>query len=463
MPWKMNFSLLRRFFLRKRPQAALIGLLFLSPSPALSSDSPGAQGHMGRQNVLLITMDTTRADVLSCYGYPLLTTPNVDRLAARGTRFTQASTIVPLTGPAHASLLTGLSPRDHGAVRNGVRMAPDLPTLQGVLALQGYRTGAFVSGWTLRANLTGLDEGFQDYDDEMTDRYQMVNSQRPGDETTDRALAWLEKNGREPFFLWVHLFDPHYPYHDHKTEIPLNPHGRGDPPRRKELRRYAQEVHFTDAQIGRVLDKVEELGVLDSTLVALTADHGEAFGEHGEDGHGRHIYQTTMHVPLILSHPSLPRGQASDLPTSTVDILPTILNVLGLPGWSALSGLSLGKALQAGETYTRRKIHMETYSGARKKVWGAFSPKLTGQPIKVGIRQGDWKAILDPSSEKLVLFNLADDQGESTDLSVKVGYRAEHYLPELVSYARKEWKPEAGQIQLTEEDRRRLRSLGYTD
>jgi arylsulfatase A-like enzyme len=291
----------------------------------------------------------------------------------------------------------------------------------------------------------------------------MVNNMRPGDETVDRALAWLESSGTEPFFLWVHLFDPHAPYEEHGIERAPNPTGTIPAAARKNLRAYDQEIAFADAQLGRVLDRLEARGALETSLIILTADHGEAFGEQGESGHGRHLFESTQHVPLILAHSSLGRGRVSDLPVSTLDVSPTVLAALDLPPLPNSDGIDLGAALAAPGSFASRPIYMETYHGARKKFWRIFAPPLTGEPIRVAVRQGNWKAVLSPRSGKLQLFELAAGRGEGQDLAADQSVRARRFRPLLVAHAQREYKPESGASVLTEEDRRRLESLGYVD
>jgi arylsulfatase A-like enzyme len=425
--------------------------------------SPAPAGPAEAANVLLVTFDTTRADHFSCYGYPLLTTPRSDSLAKRGVLFTRASTVIPVTGPGHASIMTSLYPRDHGAIRNGVPMADGVPTLATILSSHGYRTAAFVSGWTVRGKLTRLDRGFHTYDDDMTDRYHVVNSQRPGDETADNAIAWLESNKHEPFFIWLHFFDPHAPYKSHGLSLEPNPAANQPLSTRRKLKQYDQEIAFADAQLGRVLDALDRIDATDSTLIVLTADHGEAFGEHDESGHGRRLYQTTQHVPLILVHPALAGGERSDLSATTLDIVPTILSLLRRPPLPLAQGIALNEALQTPLAYRDREIYQEAFPGARKGIWKIFGKRLTGEPLQVAVRRGNWKAILDPRADEVQLFDLARDPGETRNLAAEEGAPAEQFHPLLTAHAAKEWNPPASESTLTEDDRRRLEALGYID
>jgi arylsulfatase A-like enzyme len=451
--------------LRVRAGGILLVALLLAADPAAAAAGPAGDGLTAERprNVLLITLDTTRADHLSCYGYPLVTSPRIDALAAGGVRFSQASAVVPLTGPGHASILSGLYPRDHGAIRNGVAMAEEVPTLATMLAARGLRTAAFVSGWTLRGQLTGLSRGFDLYDDEMTDRYKVVNNQRPGDETADRAVAWLEQAGPGPFFLWVHFFDPHDPFKNHGLEIRAAGGGGPETSRPDHPADYDQEIAFADRQVGRVLDALEAAGRTDETLIVLTADHGEAFGEHGEKGHGRNLYQATQSVPLILSHPVLGPAGVSSLPVSVLDVTPTVLDLLDMPPVPGSEGIPLAQALQSPGSFAAREIYQETFHGARKGIWKIFAPKLTGDPIMVAVRRGGWKAILDPESGDMQLYDLASDPEESQDLASELTVRASRYRPLLAAHADRAWRAPETETAVSDEDRERLESLGYID
>ncbi|MFQ5718737.1 MAG: sulfatase [Acidobacteriota bacterium] len=446
------------------PLAALGGESPPPPGPAAGLRDGGPTTSRSRpENVLLVTVDTTRADHLSCYGYGIRTSPHIDALASTGIRFADASSVVPLTGPGHATLMTGLVPRDHGAVRNGVRIRPEVPTLAQIASQIGMQTAAFISGWTLSARITGLDHGFDTYDDEMTDRYRLVNHQRWGDQTTDRALDWLDAHGDTPFFLWVHLFDPHEPYRSHDLDLAPVP-GAAPVKRSGRVADYDQEIAFADAQIGRLLAALVRKGLRDRTLVVLTADHGEAFGEHGENGHGRRLYQTTQHVPLILAYPSLGQGIVPELPVSTLDVFPTILGMLEQSVPPALEGIRLDEAIHdSSDAQATREIYMETFHGARKKFWHIFGPSLTGDPLYVAVRRGRWKAILDPHDGHAELFDLSTDPGETVDVAADQSYRLRRFMPQLTSYARKAWRSADSPQELTGADRKKLEALGYVN
>ncbi len=280
-------------------------------------------------SVVLITVDTLRPDALGWVA-GRNATPEIDRLAAEGARFPGAISPVPLTLPAHASILTGLEPPRHGLRDNGQVLGPGLATLAEALNARGYRTGAFVSGYPLRA-LFGLDRGFERYDDGLPLKGQDFGD-RPAAETTRAALEWL-KGVEGPFFLWLHFYDPHDPY-----EPPAAFHRPG--PRGA----YDGEVAAVDAAVGQLRAGLARRG--EPLLTVLTADHGESLGEHGEDTHGFFVYDSTLRVPLVLHFPGRLTPAAPALAPRLVDVAPTVLDLLGLPPLTALDGRSLRPALE---------------------------------------------------------------------------------------------------------------------
>lgn len=301
----------------------------------------GCSSDEGRPSVLLVTIDTLRADAVSAWGVESDTTPVLDALAASGTRFAQASSVAPITLPTHATILTGLRPAEHGLTVNGVSV-PKLPvaTLTESLADKGYVTGAFVSSTVLDRRF-GLDAGFTHYDDDFVVRGgPTVPTERRGDATVDRALAW-DGWSDAPFFAWVHLFDPHAPY--------AAPGGRTGSDRAA----YLDEVRFVDVQLGRLIEGVRAASS-GPVLIVVVSDHGEGLGEHGEETHSLLLYETTMHVPWVMawldgaSPPDAPdllgsngagvvRGDA----VSVMDVAPTILDLLGTLPPSKVEGRSV--------------------------------------------------------------------------------------------------------------------------
>jgi choline-sulfatase len=307
------------------------------------------------ESVLLITVDTLRADHLGTYGYKLAHTPRIDALAADGVRFDDHATSAPITMPAHTSLMTSLWPPAHGVRDNGnFRASPALATWAERMKAAGYETHAFVSAAVLDSRY-GLDQGFDTYDDDLAAEdappmFMIPN--RPAARTVDRVLSWLDgwrqAPDRKPFFVWVHLFDPHQPY-----EL-VYPWGMLAPTP------YDGEIAAVDQAVGRLLDGLEAAGERDRTLIVFTADHGEGLGEHGEQTHGLFTYRSTIRVPWILWSAHLPHGSVYTAPSSVVDVLPTALGVLGLEASAPIQGLDLGPAVRGSVPPPARPQYSET-------------------------------------------------------------------------------------------------------
>src|SRR6266853_2257630 len=248
-------------------------------------------------NVVIITVDTLRADHLGCYGYKQIRTPNIDALAADSVRFERAYTPVPVTLPAHTAIFTGTYPLLSGMHDfSGNKLSPNQPTLASLLKQQGYVTGAVVGSAVLDSRF-GLNNGFDFYYDHFDfNRLQESNleeMERPGNVVADVTLDWLAKNYKKKFFFWMHLYDPHFPYR------PPAPYGE-----EYKDSRYDGEIAFADAQVGRLIRFLKSKGLYANTLIVLSGDHGEGLGEHGEKTHGFFIYNATLHVPLIIHLPS---------------------------------------------------------------------------------------------------------------------------------------------------------------
>ena len=280
----------------------------------VSSLLPLRSGALAGHNLLIVTIDTTRPDRLGFYGNDEIATPNLDRLASRGAVFTRALATAPITLPSHASILTGRYPHHHGVRTNGLPpLESGETTLAEVLAEHGYDTAAFVSSFILEKQF-GLAQGFGRYDDEThSESAVMGYSERRADRTTDRALEWLRRSGPRPFFLWVHYYDPHASY---SPPEPFEDSSAND---------YDGELAFVDQQVGRLLEGVAASSDEDA-LVVVTSDHGESFGEHGEQSHGFLVNEATLRIPLIVT---TTRGLSTpvriDELVSQVDLMPTVL------------------------------------------------------------------------------------------------------------------------------------------
>ncbi len=450
--------------------AAVLGLLL----------NAGCFGRGGVRHVILISIDTCRADHLSCYGFPRPTTPHLDTLAQDGIRFTHAATTVPLTLPAHCSMLTGTTPLAHGVHDNSnYRLDDSKTTVAEILRDAGWRTAGIVGAMVLSKRFN-LCQGFQSWDDQFgspaTPGAPAPSERRAGD-VTRLASAWLEQNHAAPkFFLFLHYYDPHVAY---------------DPPEpyattfHDDL--YSGEIAYTDAEIGRLFDLLKRLGLYDNSLIIVTGDHGEGLGEHGEAAHDYFIYQSTVHIPLIVKPPanlrrlyklaqpapgSSPgegpapgssagdvagsgsgRGRVVDAPVCITDIVPTILRQarLAVPSWlqgeDLLGGLEAGKG--AAPTPETRSLYCES-----------LSPTRYGCNPLFGILDGRWKYILSTRPE---LYNLEADPGETKDLIQQEPGRADLLRGKLQTLmgALRVSDQASGRATPDEETQERLRSLGY--
>ena len=283
-------------------------------------------------NILLISIDTLRADHLGAYGFARPTTPAIDAVAREGVLFKNARTPVPMTLPAHVSMLTGTLPPTHGLRDNMQSRLPDASlTLAEMLKARGFTTGAVVSSFVLDRRF-GTSQGFDRYDDQFQEVHKIGDlNERKGNEATRVATAWLESHKERPFFLFVHLYDPHDPY---EPPEPFASQWSEHP--------YEGEVAFADHCVGQVLEKLRQLGLYDDTLIVITGDHGEMLGEHGELNHGFFIYEGALRVPLVMRVPRSPAGSRQvDIPVSLIDIVPTVLSLVGAPVPKEVQGTDL--------------------------------------------------------------------------------------------------------------------------
>jgi arylsulfatase A-like enzyme len=312
-------------------------------------------------NLVLITIDTLRADHVGVYGDAAAETPTLDALARRGVRFARARSAAPLTGPSHATILTGVYPPQHG-VRDNVNFVLDNrhPTLAGLLKEKGYRTAAFVGAYPL-ASAFGFGRGFERFGEGFHETAALgQGAERPGNEVADAALEWLASTGRDPFFVWIHLYDPHAPY------TPPAPYAE-----RFRDRPYDGEIAFADAQVGRVLEALRTARRDANTLVVVLSDHGEGLGEHGEATHGMLVYDSTLHVPWIMAGPGVPAGRVVADEVGTVDVLPTLLGLVHASPPSGLPGRDLRPAL-AERSVRSEPLYAESLFGRLNCRWSAL-------------------------------------------------------------------------------------------
>jgi arylsulfatase A-like enzyme/Flp pilus assembly protein TadD len=424
----------------------LISLATLTGCDRTSTTPPNARlqpGALARSNVLLVTIDTLRADRVGAYAgarSPGLT-PALDRLAASGIRFTDAHAHAPMTLPAHTSILTGLVPPHHGVRNNGsTALPPSTPTLATVLHDAGYRTGGFVGAFVLDARF-GLARGFDVYDDRVgsdTGPVTFAFAERTADRVTALAGDWISDQRPttndqrpKPWFCWIHLFDPHAPYRA---------------PERRATDPYNNEVAFTDAHLGNLFDRLRAAGQLDSTLIVVVADHGESLGEHGEATHGLFAYEATLRIPLIIAGPSI-RPAVVEAAAGQVDLAPTVLDLLGIETATQGDGRSLLPALR-GEALPARPLYFEALDSYLTRNWAPLT----------GVVADGWKYIDLPDAE---LYDLRSDPAE---LRNRIGTDA----PRAAALGKRlsEWNPlssaPASAAPLDADAVARLRALGYT-
>jgi choline-sulfatase len=461
-------------------RTAIAGALFTLLLPLVAQgagapDSPPAKAIPPR-SLLLISLDTTRADHLHCYGYPLPTSPALDRLASEGLLFENVFTQAVNTGPSHVTIFTGLLPMGHQVRFNGVPLSPEFETLTSLLAKSGYRTGAFVSGYTLLASQCGLNRGFEVYDDAFT------TQDRRGAETVDRALAWLKGlPADKPYFLFVHLFDPHGKYEPppgfadkFRTTIKYEPIASVDlipDYQRFELpgggvsldpgdyiARYDGEIAYADSQIRRLLEEVGE-----KPVVIFTSDHGETLVERSPYfSHGARLNEEAIRVPLIIRAPGqAPKGKRISGIARLVDLLPTALALLGQPPPPKLVGRSLLPFARLGAIPP----------GATVVTEGRAAPMTVGDQRLIfpprglifSARDNRYKLIDYPTSAGSVyeLFDLEKDKGEKQGTFGLQTARVSTVYQALDLYLVSGHLPDPPD--LDEEAKKKLRSLGYVN
>jgi arylsulfatase A-like enzyme/Tfp pilus assembly protein PilF len=394
-------------------------------------------------NLLLVSIDTLRPDHLGCYGYPSARTPVLDGLAARGLRFTQATTVVPLTLPAHASLLTGTFPAHHGVRDNGgFYLGEEQTTLAETLRAKGYRTGGFVGAFVLDSRwgiAQGFDRFFDDFDLSRYEGVGMDAVQRRGDEVVAKALGWLAEDRERPFLAWVHLYDPHTPYdppEPYRARFPPTPAGA-----------YDGEIAWSDALVGRLLEALREDGRLAQTVVVVVGDHGESLGEHEEPTHGFFVYDATVQIPLIVAGPGVPARTVTEQ-VRIVDVMPTALELLGARAPKSVQGMSL-LPLARGEPLSL-VAYTESWHPRYHYGWSELR----------AVRDGRFKLIEAPRRE---LYDLARDPGEGQDLAGQEAAQADALQRALTEgFARlQSGRAVAGPVAVDPETEERLQALGY--
>ena len=425
-------------------------------------DGAPAAAAGGRTNLLLITVDTLRADFLGCYGFGGGNTPNLDRLASQGVLFEDTISVIGKTGPAFASLFSSLYPPTHGARRNGVRMREDVPVLAEKLREAGYTTGAFISNWTLKSHLSGTHRGFDLYDDQNFDRER--NSfgavERDAADVTRAALTWLESAPADrPVFLWIHYSEPHSPYDLRAGTAPKTEEkGEGDGPRSRRYK-YSSEVGYADTWIGNFLARAEKRLPPDSTLTVFLSDHGESLGEHDYWGHGKNTHWPNLRIPLVLRGPGIPLARRVTAGASIVDVLPTILDQLELGALAGAEGHSLAPSWERQDADHRLRFAM----GERPTALTKKGREHYNHPLVISAQNEAAKAIYDFADGKVVYYDLRTDAAEEkplagppVELRPPLGRQLSDWYKGLAKY-------EQDKGELAPEDLQQLKSLGYLD
>jgi choline-sulfatase len=423
-------GLLARYVMRppRSEEAARVRLLGLRPQAR-------------NVNVVVVTLDTTRADRLGCYGFKGIKTPNIDRLAAEGVLFEQATAAVPLTFPSHSTMFTGLNPPRHEVHDNGgFFLDASRVTLAERMKEAGYQTGAFVGAWVLDSKW-GLNQGFDEYDDKFDlSKYKVLSLgtvQREGDDVMNRALKWMEgaeTKGR--FFAWIHLYDAHSPY---DPPEPYASQYKGQP--------YIGEIAKLDGIVGRLMTHLETKGLMDNTVIVLTADHGESLGDHGESTHSYFIYDSTTHVPLIIRTPWGFKGRTV-AQAAGADLFPTVLDLAGLAPQPDIDGHSLARALMDRSADLAHVAYSETFYPRFHYGWSELR----------SLRDGRYKFIAAPTPE---LYDLQQDPLEKDNIYKTFSKRGEDMRVRLERFVGDTATSAPEKKQLDPDTLQRLAALGY--
>jgi len=429
-----------------------------------------------KHNVLLVTLDTTRADRMSCYGHSAKTSPNMDALAADGVRFDMAIAQAALTPVSHASIFTGLLPPQHGLrvlyAKSGYRLSEAIPTLATALRDQGWKTGAFLSSFPV-SEFFGFDNGFETFDNglrhpsddvlkESPDgawRFAITDNQRRSDLTTSLAINWLS-DITSPFYLWVHYWDPHDLNIRPPEEVMSKFAPPGSPPsddKRRAL--YDSEIFYVDLQFGRLVQTLKDRSIYDDTIIVVVSDHGEGLGNHDHWFH-RILYQEQIRVPLIMRLPGGPTGRAVSELVRTTDIYPTVLAALNIPLPSRVDGLSM-LGLIDGQPEEPRIAYADAlilYDLNAKDLLD----RRPNDDLLHCVMDRSWKLIYKPNRpEQSELYHLETDPGETKNLYAQQSEQAARLQSELEELNAFVDGPFG---EGTDEDvLDRLRSLGYVE
>jgi arylsulfatase A-like enzyme/Flp pilus assembly protein TadD len=424
-------------------------VFFLAMPAWVGSQTSPKHGAPTHPNVVLITLDTTRADRMGFLGSDRGLTPNLDALARGATIFSRAYAQVPLTTPSHATILTGTYPQFNHVNYMGDPLGKGLPFLPEIFHRNGYKTAAFVGALVLDPTklAPGFDRGFDHYDAGFhrrrpgEDNYHSL--ERRGEEVVSRAVAWLRQHPTGPFFLWVHLYDPHDPY---APPEPYQTRYRAEP--------YDGEIAYTDSVVGKFVKELRTRGLFEGCVIAIMADHGEAFGEHGEHHHGIFLYDETIHIPLLFKLPGQNAGTKVESGVGLVDVAPTILRAAHLPvpgvmqGQVLLASRASSSSVQQGESNLPRAVYSESGYGHLSFGWSALKAWRAGNYLYVDAPE---RELYDQSADPLATHNLALDSKAVVDTAAA----------QMAEFRRKTSFKGTEKTQLTVEQTENLHALGY--
>lgn len=425
-------------------------------------------------NILLISMDTVRSDHCSVYGYHADTTPHLQRVSENGACFDLAYSPTSTTGPTHASLFTSLYPMHHGVIKNGLNLEDRFTTLAERLQDDGYQTAAVISSFVLDQKF-GYGQGFEFYDDDLDweSSKTSVSSweghavehgfDRPGDEVTRRALQWLDGNrdDKRGFFLFLHYFDAHAPYLPPAAlSTRFTPSDASPGSLEHEMGSYDGGIAFIDAQIGQLLDWLEQEQLDSNTIVVIVGDHGEGLGQHGEMRHGASVHEEVVRVPLLLMWPNRIRaGQRFASPTELLDLAPTLYELVGIDHEAAdLKGRNLAPALRGEVPYEARDRPVFLF---RRHYDAGSLPGVRG--MAYAVREGDWKYVYGPDEKRKELYNLREDPGELQNVLTKRPHTWTRLHERLEEWRSLNSAALSDVPAISQEDREALQALGYVE
>jgi len=426
------------------------------------------------KNIIIISVDTLRADHLGCYGYPLNTSPAIDAFSRDGVRFSRCYSLTPLTGPSFTTMLTSLPPFKHGAKRNGLSIYRKIKTLPYFLKRFGYRSAAFISNWPLRKKLSGLHQHFDVYREVFTKKRWLgiLNWEGVAPEVNRKVSAWLEDNHKKKFFLWVLYTEPHAPYVLHKkftfdySRVPSPTYPAKT--RMKKIKKYDSEIAYADYYIGKLIKKIKELGLYRDTLIIFMSDHGESFGEHNYFRHGRKLYNSTLHVPLIVKLPDNRfNNTVRQENVSLLDIGPTLFSALNLPLYPKMEGIDL---FNEANTSPGREILLEAYSGTVHFRRKAKKYKMKVKPIRYGIINGSVKMIYSFKAKTFEAYDLNSDPFESRNIFSRLTTEDNEMkqallgkVEQVTKYIKLSRKYRLKEASISKEDLDKLKTMGYIE